>query len=49
MPMVRPCEDLAHTSHGAFVPAPLGKTAAKNIGLPMQAVGELGIKGGPAG
>ena len=27
--MVRPCEDLAHTSYGVFVPTPLDETAAK--------------------
>ena len=27
--MVSPCGDLAHTSYGAFVPTPLGETAAK--------------------
>ena len=46
MPMVRPCGDFAHTSYGVFIPIPLGKTAAKNIGLSMQVLGELGINGG---
>ena len=46
MPMVRPCGDLAHTSHGAFAPTPWARQLPKSFGLPMQAVGELGIKGG---
>ena len=46
MPMVRPCENLAHTSYGIFVPTPLGETAAKNIGLSMKALRVLSINGG---
>ena len=44
--MVRPCEDLAHTSYGVFIPTPPGETAAKNIGLPMKALRVLSINGG---
>jgi len=45
--MVHPCGDLAHTSYGAFVPTPLGETAAqKNIGHSMKALRVLGLNGG---
>ena len=46
MPMVRPCGDLAHTSYGVLSRPPLARQLPKNIGLSMQALGELGINGG---
>ena len=45
--MVRPCGDLAHTSHGAFVPNPLGKTAAKKYWPSYASGGRARHKWGP--
>ena len=47
MPMVRPCGELAHTSYGAFVPTPLGETAAKKYWPFHASAGRTRHKWGP--
>ena len=45
--MVRPCGDLAHTSHGVFILNPLGKTAAKKYWPFHASAGRTRHKWGP--